>query len=406
MERLNRNIKSCLQSKVAFVCQGMIFRVCECSSHLRNGGCEMWSIAPRSARVTISPNRALLSCIWWQIPNAYICTYILMWNRGTQRNASHYSWLAHICRSRGHSICPPSRSIGCSIHPAIAGHGKPLYGSYSVSGCDCGGIRSDRVLFLLFPIAHLQLFLKNNKIQAAAWKNATYVYSNDPHIHQSACVRVFPLFRFFCFVCVASSPILVYILENASAQPRSWIENSAAIGSSDIVDQIDRTDRPKKKTDSNMSSVDEDLTPEQIAVLQKAFNSFDHQKTGSISIEIVADILRLMGQPFDKKILEELIEEVDEDKSGRLEFGEFVQLAAKFIVEEDAEAMQKELREAFRLYDKQGNGFIPTTCLKEILKELDDQLTEQELDIMIEEIDSDGSGTVDFDEFMEMMTGE
>lgn len=59
--------------------------------------------------------------------------------------------------------------------------------------------------------------------------------------------------------------------------------------------------------------------------------------------------------------------------------------------------MQKELREAFRLYDKQGNGYIPTSCLKEILKELDDQLTEQELDIMIEEIDSDGSGTVDFD---------
>lgn len=104
-----------------------------------------------------------------------------------------------------------------------------------------------------------------------------------------------------------------------------------------------------------------------------------------------------MGQPFDKKILEELIEEVDADKSGRLEFGEFVQLAAKFIVEEDDEALQKELREAFRLYDKQGNGYIPTTCLREILRELDDQLTNEELDIMIEEIDSDGSGTVDFD---------
>lgn len=59
--------------------------------------------------------------------------------------------------------------------------------------------------------------------------------------------------------------------------------------------------------------------------------------------------------------------------------------------------MQKELREAFRLYDKQGNGYIPTTCLREILRELDDQLTNEELDIMIEEIDSDGSGTVDFD---------
>lgn len=80
-----------------------------------------------------------------------------------------------------------------------------------------------------------------------------------------------------------------------------------------------------------------------------------------------------------------------------MEFVEFVQLAAKFIVEEDAEAMQKELKEAFRLYDKAGNGFIPTTCLKEILRELDDQLTDHDLDGMIEEIDSDGSGTVDFD---------
>lgn len=74
-----------------------------------------------------------------------------------------------------------------------------------------------------------------------------------------------------------------------------------------------------------------------------------------------------------------------------------MQLAAKFIVEEDAESMQKELREAFRLYDKQGNGYIPTTSLREILRELDDQLTNEELDFMIEEIDTDGSGTVDFD---------
>jgi Ca2+-binding EF-hand superfamily protein len=44
-----------------------------------------------------------------------------------------------------------------------------------------------------------------------------------------------------------------------------------------------------------------------------------------------------------------------------------------------------------------GNGYIPTSCLREILRELDDQLTSDELDMMIEEIDSDGSGTVDFD---------
>ncbi|KAG8231624.1 hypothetical protein J437_LFUL010302 [Ladona fulva] len=156
----------------------------------------------------------------------------------------------------------------------------------------------------------------------------------------------------------------------------------------------------------HMFAHSEDLPPEQIQVLRKAFDGFDQGKTGSISTDMVAEILRLMGQPFNKKILEELIEEVDADKSGRLEFEEFVTLAAKFIVEEDAEALEKELREAFRLYDKEGNGYIPTSCLREILRELDDQLTNEELDMMIEEIDSDGSGTVDFDEFMEMMTGE
>lgn len=55
------------------------------------------------------------------------------------------------------------------------------------------------------------------------------------------------------------------------------------------------------------------------------------------------------------------------------------------------------MKEAFRLYDKEGNGFIPTSCLKEILRELDDQLSDGDLDGMIQEIDSDGSGTVDFD---------
>jgi len=58
-----------------------------------------------------------------------------------------------------------------------------------------------------------------------------------------------------------------------------------------------------------------------------------------------------------------------------------------------------------RIYDKAGNGYITDTALKEILRELDSKLTDEELDGIIEEIDEDGSGTVDFDEFMEMMTG-
>ena len=53
-----------------------------------------------------------------------------------------------------------------------------------------------------------------------------------------------------------------------------------------------------------------------------------------------------------------------------------------------------------------GNGYITVEVLKEILREIDTTLDEYSLEQIIEEVDEDGSGTVDFDEFMAMMTGE
>merc|ERR1711976_994182 len=111
----------------------------------------------------------------------------------------------------------------------------------------------------------------------------------------------------------------------------------------------------------------------------------------------------MMGLKFSHEGLKAIVQDIDLDKSGQLEFEEFVILSARFLVEEDEEALKKELKDAFRIYDKERNGYITTGTLKEILHELDPKLTEEELDGIIEEIDGDGSGTVDFDEFVDMM---
>ena len=55
---------------------------------------------------------------------------------------------------------------------------------------------------------------------------------------------------------------------------------------------------------------------------------------------------------------QEIVDEIDEDESGLLEFPEFVQLAAKFLIEEDEEQMKWELKEAFRIYDKHGEYIV------------------------------------------------
>merc|ERR1712165_542177 len=67
------------------------------------------------------------------------------------------------------------------------------------------------------------------------------------------------------------------------------------------------------------------------------------------------------------------------------------------------DTMKKELKDAFRIYDKEGQGFITNDTLRALIGELLAPLTDEELDGIIEELDEDGSGSMDFDEFCEMM---
>merc|ERR1712210_229879 len=83
--------------------------------------------------------------------------------------------------------------------------------------------------------------------------------------------------------------------------------------------------------------------------------------------------------------------------SGELEFEEFCILAARFLIEEDEEQMKKELKEAFRFYDKDGEGYLTIETLSSILLELEPSLGKDELQDIIDEVDEDGSGTIDFD---------
>ncbi len=56
----------------------------------------------------------------------------------------------------------------------------------------------------------------------------------------------------------------------------------------------------------------------------------------------------------------------------------------------------------FFLFTFSGNGYISTDTLKEILKELDNKLTNEDINNIIEEVDEDGSGTLDFDGNLKM----
>jgi calmodulin len=79
--------------------------------------------------------------------------------------------------------------------------------------------------------------------------------------------------------------------------------------------------------------------------------------------------------------------------NGTIDFDEFLTMMERKMKETDTE---EEMREAFRVFDKDGDGYISAAELRHVMANLGEKLTEQEVDEMIKEADTNGDGKVDY----------
>lgn len=63
----------------------------------------------------------------------------------------------------------------------------------------------------------------------------------------------------------------------------------------------------------------------------------------------------------------------------------------------DGGESEEELREAFRVFDKDGNGSISAAELRHVMTNLGEKLTDEEVDEMMREADTDGDGQVNYE---------
>ena len=100
---------------------------------------------------------------------------------------------------------------------------------------------------------------------------------------------------------------------------------------SETLTTMMRLDSPGTRSSSS-SLVRSSPLPLQVTELRKAFDSFDSDKRGAISSETTGTILRMMGVRVSGEELAAIMDDIDVDKSGQLEFEEFVILSARFTL--------------------------------------------------------------------------
>ncbi len=129
---------------------------------------------------------------------------------------------------------------------------------------------------------------------------------------------------------------------------------------------------------------------------------------GDISLYEIGSVFRSLGLFPTENELNEMLKEIDIDGDGNFTFDEFVQLMFNMgnLSERSEEQEEMELRQAFRVFDKAGNGYITSSDLRSVLQCLGEQLTEDEIEDMINEVDIDGDGRIDYDEFVASLKAE
>ena len=106
---------------------------------------------------------------------------------------------------------------------------------------------------------------------------------------------------------------------------------------------------------------EEYITDQQRKDFQDIFDQFDKDKDGKISAKELENAMVSMGQNPTNEEIKEMMEEADLNKDGKIDFEEFLSLMTRNSPETQTE---DEVINAFRVFDKEGNGLISSAELK------------------------------------------
>ncbi|EPQ07860.1 Centrin-2 [Myotis brandtii] len=132
-----------------------------------------------------------------------------------------------------------------------------------------------------------------------------------------------------------------------------------------------------------------ELSPQQIQELRQAFDLFHTDATRTIDVRELKVVMRAMGFEPKKEEITKMISEIDPEGTGKMNFNDFFTVMTQKKCEKDS---KEDILKSFKLFDDDETGTISFDNLKRVFNELGENITDEELQEMIDEADRDGDG--------------
>lgn len=141
------------------------------------------------------------------------------------------------------------------------------------------------------------------------------------------------------------------------------------------------------------------VSPTRRSQYKAAFDHFDRNNDGTISVDELGTVMRECGKDPTEEELRDILNDSDLDGNKVLDFEEFLVMMEKKTKDDQME----EMKQGFIIFDRNGDGFISRTELRQGLENLSLTLTEKQLDEILTQVDVDKDGQINYSEFITFM---
>ena len=144
------------------------------------------------------------------------------------------------------------------------------------------------------------------------------------------------------------------------------------------------------------------LTEDEVLEIREAFDLFDTDKSGEIDVAELKQALLNLGIDTKNQTLQNMLADIDKNGDANIDFDEFINMMTAKMSDKDT---REDLEKVFELFLGDDNSDkIDIRHLKRVCKELNENMSDDELNEMIVRADTDRDGKVSFEEFYAIMT--